>query len=1140
MPHDGDNFYSFDDIVFSGGSVSYPKNTFAGMKIYGVSLNHTPGEITKVVVRCVEDGTIPKTTFPAAINSLAVNVSDRYYEVSIAGTILPQLFLQKIEKNTAVSQKTLTLTFVDASILLDKIYVGLINQHASNNDAEIFDTTPTNYALLSSVYSSLRQNSSNFSVGGWTAAAPAGPTDPLPSRGIPIRSRLVNFDIALNCEPCYDQVVNSLNGLAGAGRFPSFRTAVYGALRVVDYGRIVDVDHRYGGKIILGQEQFTESNGDLANVDYNFSELLLAIKEAGIDWAGFVDINPAYRKDYTGTLREVLDAWAADFGFMHFWDFLKSSSDIAALKCIYLTSATSSATVAMNSVKAIVFNPVDGLGFDNVNESLDMSATKTTNFQVYYKKPARPKSFQRRIQYRQVYQVMDPYEIFPASINGGRNRTQFDISCALAKFNKNARTIYNFYFTNAVANKDTNHLGIRILEEISGPEMQEMLNEDFSCQQWEQIFDRYATDAVSLAACKGYVAVYSRQEESKWESWEARVADMYGKYYIHEEQNDYMNFCGVTEKWELETQHEPQGIKIKGNDFGDLPFNSLIRSHPKGRSILSKAYGSFSNNYFNVTNQADRMFTVFQRNAPWGTDASEFESAFVHSGVDFLEKLVPTYIPLNGKSKLRFFDRIKDTLASQVQAARIEGKVSSAGRDAQVVLMLAPPANFLGNNFIISNWSKPPHLYDTISTASNVPPAISTYGGWVNPNEYKDKDDRAKLAPCSETYYEKDIKKDGCKCPTLYGWAVSGADVSPSNPYGVVPIVTQDEEVTLGQGLAPRPGVHMATSEAAGNARGWYMGNPHIYPWADWGARNWSIAGTTAWSNAQADLMKPFLRNERQEELKSQYGTIDWPLSDAARWVNGVYQPPSVESRYQLHLSAGFRIKSYAPGYSAVTRSLSGPTYANPNNSNPFSTAPVGANTTQSFYDPTGSGFMGPQVTVDIIYPSQNWYEGVKHTQASYTKTERGQKQVRGRIMNAGYSQAIDVNSMDITSDLESLSNPEGDTIVQVPIPNGSASSSAFGFSQVGIDDYYNSMRNAVDSITIQLPRETLSFRQIGADPALSAYLNPAAGLDGFNIVLDQDGAYIDWSFSTRPSELPKPDVWSRKVGPSMNMNVIR
>jgi len=1148
MAHLGDNIYQFDDIQFSGGTVTYPKNTFAGMKVYGVSLSHTPGEITKLIVRCVEDaGTLsgtprPKVSFPTAINSLTTNVCDRIYQVSIAGTLIPHLYLQKIEKNVAVSQRTLTLTFVDGSILLDKVYVGLINQHASNNDAEIYDTAATNYFALSSVLSSLKISSSNFSVGGWTRPTAVGPTDPAPPMGIPIRSRLVNFNMALNCEPCYSQVINSINGLAGAGRFPSFRTASYDCLRIIDYGRIVDVDHRYGGKIILGQEQFVQGAGDLPNVDYNFSELLLALAEAGISHAGFVDINPSYRKDYTGTLREVLNSWAADFGFMHFWDFLLSSTSPGVLKCIFLTSATSSTLAGLNSVKSVVLSPtpVDGIGFDNVNETEDMAGTKATNFQVYYKKPARPKSYQRRIQYRQVYRPMEPWDLFPPSVNGGRSQKQFDISCALAKFNKNARTIYNVYFTDCMARRDTKHLGIRILEEISGPEMKDMLNEDFSCQQWEQIFDRYATTAADLSVTKGYVAVYSRQEESKWESWEAAVAEMYGKYYIHEEQNDYMNFCGVTEKWEKETQHQPQGIKIKGNDFGDLPFDNLVRSHPQGRAVLSKVHGSFSNNFFNVVNDKDRMFTVFQRNAPWGTDATEFESAFIHSGVDHLEKLVPTYIPLNGKSKLRFFDRIKDVLSSQIQAARIEAKTNIAGRDAQVVLLLAPPTNFLGNNFVISNWASPPHVFDNISTNSTTIPAISTAGGWINPNEYRDKDDRAMLAPCKETYYELDIKKKGCACPTLWGWSPSGADVSPTNPYGVVPIVTENEEITLNEGLAPRPGMHLYAEEFGGASRGYYGGVPHIYPWADWGARNWTVAGTASWSNAQAELVAPFLRNERQEELKAQYGTSLWPLADASHWSNGVLMAPSVESRYQLHLSAGFRIKSYAPGYTAVVPSASGPTYSNPNNSNPFSTAPVGANTPQSFYDPTGSGFMGPQVSVDIIFPSQNWYEGVKHVQASYTKTEKGQKQVRGRITNAGIAQAIDVNAVDITSDLETLSNPEGDSVVQVAQPNGSAAGSAFGFGQVGIDDYYNSMRSAVENVTVALPRKSLSFRQLGCRNDLAPFLDPSKGLDGFSIILDQDGSYIDWSFSTRPAELPKADVFSRKVGPAMNMNVIR
>lgn len=59
---------------------------------------------------------------------------------------------------------------------------------------------------------------------------------------------------------------------------------------------------------------------EILDVKYNFTELLQKIATIPIKIHGAVDINPKYLTQHTGSLRECLSSWAADFGFFWYWD----------------------------------------------------------------------------------------------------------------------------------------------------------------------------------------------------------------------------------------------------------------------------------------------------------------------------------------------------------------------------------------------------------------------------------------------------------------------------------------------------------------------------------------------------------------------------------------------------------------------------------------------------------------------------------------------------------------------------------------------------------------------------------------------------------------------------------------------------
>ena len=129
-----ENFKDFSSIRIS----SNPVNTFAGMAIYNASLSVSPGSPTKLIIRCVEGqltGTIlEKGGFTSAIGSVSTNVSDISYPIWIGPLRIPEMYLITKESSVSSSQRVMTLTFVDKSVLLDKIFVGIIGIHSSYND----------------------------------------------------------------------------------------------------------------------------------------------------------------------------------------------------------------------------------------------------------------------------------------------------------------------------------------------------------------------------------------------------------------------------------------------------------------------------------------------------------------------------------------------------------------------------------------------------------------------------------------------------------------------------------------------------------------------------------------------------------------------------------------------------------------------------------------------------------------------------------------------------------------------------------------------------------------------------------------------------------------------------------------------
>jgi hypothetical protein len=95
----------------------------------------------------------------------------------------------------------------------------------------------------------------------------------------------------------------------------AFREVTLGSHTIERYSK------KGGGKsgnvIVVGTEQFRDSECDIPTTDYNFTELK---NELPIS-VNMSDKNKNYRSTHEGTLRSVLQSWASDFGYDFYWDY---------------------------------------------------------------------------------------------------------------------------------------------------------------------------------------------------------------------------------------------------------------------------------------------------------------------------------------------------------------------------------------------------------------------------------------------------------------------------------------------------------------------------------------------------------------------------------------------------------------------------------------------------------------------------------------------------------------------------------------------------------------------------------------------------------------------------------------------------
>jgi hypothetical protein len=574
-----------------------------GGGIYNMSCSlGSSGEPTKVSLSIVsESGVYSPPTPNVTLGGLTnITIADNVGSVTIH-----RLYPYKYTTNSSAESKTLSVSFVDQGAALNKIFVGLTARHA--------------------------------------------PIDGIDTKA---EAEIFNFDVrCLECNTLWPHFVQ-MNG-------DVTRTLLKADLGFGCSGVGIGNATINGGFIIIGEEKFTDGNCEVPAVEYSFNDLCVALDNMGIAHnLTLYNRSTFYTAAYTGTLKEVLNSWAADFGFSFTIDPFNPT--------LTIVSDDLERPVGLAAV-----NNAINLGFYKGSTGLLRSRSQTLSLEGTYAqkpivkniKPARGFSRQQTS-----YKEMNAYpvhirEAVDYHAHLGRSDAQLMVSMALAKYQKQARLIWL-----------SDQAGKAWVGAKTGPfpALGFIPHQDgyiTDADTKKHLLDLFGGAAGGSSAFKHpvwqnpnnymvFVGVYNPADQGQVEANDAELADFYGKYfkYVGQAFDDNANngageFIGPNKivnpppsirqcpftGWPGQPQHKYYDY---ASQISTLPNGEFYkdRSYPF-KNILKHNLGVFHAEGFpggavvNTEANAQGDYILPVEDNVWGTDPEHVEQAFTNQWV---------------------------------------------------------------------------------------------------------------------------------------------------------------------------------------------------------------------------------------------------------------------------------------------------------------------------------------------------------------------------------------------------------------------------------------------------------------------------------------------------------------------------
>lgn len=569
---------------------NFQRGEFAGGFIYGAnfSLGGVDGPSTLTLSVVNEGATSPITPKYQGLRSgqihkqgLSVRSGDEF-QINV-GSIELQMHLVGFSEDKSPELHTMTYEFIDTSHILDRIFVGLPNRHQKPQRKEGKYLITNLDAMCPNCMTGVINRKVNTSLIALRDAAFC-----IDSTNKDKLKPVTNIEYNFQYNPTNAEEIASKGGIITVGR-EEFIDHGSSAFKPIVTGE---------QKIKVGDSTVTYpviTNAELPcgvpNVTYKFVDLLAAIYVIGIEIVGLdgweKGIKNDYRQSYTGTLREVLNNWCADFGYSFSWG-------VGSQKTIVFIDLNKGVESAFEEVKDLVENaqkaknnvPDQPFLINNISYSTDMRGTYSSNYLSYYLKPHRPKSFSPFTYYHLRFHCLKVNEVFSPAACGmpgvsglgkvwqAADLQDFLISCALAKYNPTARTLFNIQLKRWWA------IGIHPTYEFTASEKDDIF-QHLDSENLEAVLQKLQYDYLPgqydpikmnpINWLKAYIAYVDEEQASKWEEFERAIADEFlGQHYVLNPTNgastsfDLREFeaCAPVLNWKQEVQTTPSVKKI--------------------------------------------------------------------------------------------------------------------------------------------------------------------------------------------------------------------------------------------------------------------------------------------------------------------------------------------------------------------------------------------------------------------------------------------------------------------------------------------------------------------------------------------------------------------------------------------------
>lgn len=571
---------------------------------------------------------------PTSINIGLINEVGRYrdqplsyrdpYKLSIGNDLSMWCYLVSEKKSTSSDSKTMELEFVDGSHILDRVFIGGVGVHTLGN----------RYYTIAAKQAKIPVECPPCYINNVIAV-------PDPSANV-IRTATSTYPLQpgeIYVPPIYTQRLLRNSTLQSSG------------------------NPRDGGYIFLGNEKFTKTSCDLAQVDYSFQELRLACAKMGITIAipdksltpmGFSTL----RKAHWGTLRSVLNSWCADFGTSFVYDYTSLDPVVreVGLRNPVLSSAIN---VVANTAKVIKAGNTSLV--EAVQEDKTLKGSFKNNLVTVYKKPRTQRSFEKNTFYGTAYKCFQTTDVLGLKARSYRSGFEYNQCCSLAKYDQSLRTLYLTWLAGTRWQGGAGDgvmyraLGFNAVRSLDKDLQDEIIDECLDTETYRHVTEKFL--AAGVTEFDMILGTYSDEVATKHAQFEKSFAeDFLGKWFFTnfnsfaDEKYGGYKVCFSGRDWRYEVSSSmspaPQDVPTSSNAMNGTNLQTRLANQSK-LPFVKNLWGPIPFNPWSYYDWfSDSRIKIFHRNdAPWNIDQEAAAEVFRETTDDGVIDLALPFLP---------------------------------------------------------------------------------------------------------------------------------------------------------------------------------------------------------------------------------------------------------------------------------------------------------------------------------------------------------------------------------------------------------------------------------------------------------------------------------------------------------------